>query len=70
MEKHAILDAIRETNGDKMMAAQLLDISKTTLYRKLKEYGFSEVSESAVDFVRPAISDEAHARPVLVSACR
>ena len=25
-------------NGDKMMAARLLGIGKTTLYRKLKEY--------------------------------
>jgi two-component system response regulator HydG len=27
--------------GDKLMAARLLDIGKTTLYRKLKEYGVS-----------------------------
>jgi len=26
------------TNGDKLMAARLLGIGKTTLYRKLKEY--------------------------------
>jgi len=69
MEKHAILDAIRETNGDKMMAAELLGISKTTLYRKLKEYGLSDESESVADFVQPAISDEIDARAVPVSAC-
>jgi transcriptional regulator of acetoin/glycerol metabolism len=32
--------------GDKLMAAKLLGIGKTTLYRKLKEYGISEVADS------------------------
>ncbi|WP_348265318.1 helix-turn-helix domain-containing protein [Telmatobacter sp. DSM 110680] len=38
-ERDAIFDAIRVTNGDKLEAARLLGIGKTTLYRKLKEYG-------------------------------
>ena len=38
MERRAILRALRETNGDKLAAARLLGIGKTTLYRKLKEY--------------------------------
>jgi len=38
MEKRAIIMALRQTNGDKIMAARLLGIGKTTLYRKLKEY--------------------------------
>ncbi len=42
MEKQAILGTIRQLNGDKLMAAKLLGIGKTTLYRKLKEYGISE----------------------------
>jgi DNA-binding NtrC family response regulator len=42
MEKLAILGTIRQLNGDKLMAAKLLGIGKTTLYRKLKEYGISE----------------------------
>ena len=42
MERTAILGTIRKLNGDKLMAAKLLGIGKTTLYRKLKEYGFSE----------------------------
>ncbi|HEY0264055.1 MAG TPA: sigma-54 dependent transcriptional regulator [Granulicella sp.] len=42
MEKHAILTTIRQLKGDKLMAAKLLGIGKTTLYRKLKEYGISE----------------------------
>ena len=39
MEKQAILDTIRRLDGDKLQAARLLGIGKTTLYRKLKEYG-------------------------------
>ncbi len=42
MEKHAILGTIRQLKGDKLMAAKLLGIGKTTLYRKLKEYGIME----------------------------
>jgi DNA-binding NtrC family response regulator len=39
LEKQAILSTIRQLHGDKLMAARLLGIGKTTLYRKLKEYG-------------------------------
>ncbi len=42
MEKHAILGTIRQLKGDKLKAAKLLGIGKTTLYRKLKEYGITE----------------------------
>jgi two-component system response regulator HydG len=42
MERRAILGTIRQLKGDKLMAAKLLGIGKTTLYRKLKEYGISE----------------------------
>jgi two-component system response regulator HydG len=42
MEKKAILGTRRQLEGDKLMAAKLLGIGKTTLYRKLKEYGISE----------------------------
>src|SRR6266702_57102 len=42
MERHAILGTIRQLKGDKLMAARLLGIGKTTLYRKLKEYGIAE----------------------------
>ncbi len=38
MEKHAILNALEYTKGDRVMAAYLLGIGRTTLYRKLKEY--------------------------------
>jgi two-component system response regulator HydG len=39
LERQAILSAIRRLDGDKLLAARLLGIGKTTLYRKLKEYG-------------------------------
>ena len=39
LEKQAILSTIEKLKGDKLMAAKLLGIGKTTLYRKLKEYG-------------------------------
>ncbi|MHB1021224.1 MAG: sigma-54-dependent transcriptional regulator [Acidobacteriaceae bacterium] len=42
LEKQAILQTIRQLNGDKLLAARLLGIGKTTLYRKLKEYGVEE----------------------------
>ncbi len=38
MERRLILRALRETGGDKLAAARLLGIGKTTLYRKLKLY--------------------------------
>jgi two-component system response regulator HydG len=38
LEKVTILNAIAELNGDKLQAARLLGIGKTTLYRKLKDY--------------------------------
>lgn len=38
LEKRTILHAISELNGDKLQAARLLGIGKTTLYRKLKDY--------------------------------
>ena len=38
MERRAIIRAMREAGGDKLAAARLLGIGKTTLYRKLKQY--------------------------------
>jgi len=38
LEKQTILNTIAQLNGDKLLAARLLGIGKTTLYRKLKEY--------------------------------
>jgi len=39
LEKQTILNALAQVNGDKLLAARLLGIGKTTLYRKLKENG-------------------------------
>jgi transcriptional regulator with PAS, ATPase and Fis domain len=38
MEKQAIIEALAYTKGDRAIAANLLGIGRTTLYRKLKEY--------------------------------
>jgi transcriptional regulator with PAS, ATPase and Fis domain len=38
MERRAILQALEYTRGDRAIAANLLGIGRTTLYRKLKEY--------------------------------
>jgi DNA-binding NtrC family response regulator len=39
VERREILRAIEYTKGDRTIAASLLGIGRTTLYRKLKEYG-------------------------------
>jgi two-component system response regulator HydG len=42
LEKRTILHAIEELHGDKLQAARMLGIGKTTLYRKLKDYAARE----------------------------
>lgn len=39
VEKRAILQALEFAKGDRTLAAELLEIGRTTLYRKLKDYG-------------------------------
>jgi two-component system response regulator HydG len=39
-QRQAIANALAATNGDRTRAARLLSIGRTTLYRKMKEYGF------------------------------
>ena len=46
LERRAILRTLRETAGDKLQAARILGIGKTTLYRKLKQYNLD--AESSV----------------------
>jgi DNA-binding NtrC family response regulator len=44
LERRAILHTLRET-GDKIAAARVLGIGKTTLYRKLKQYNMKHVEQ-------------------------
>jgi DNA-binding NtrC family response regulator len=48
MEKQAIIHTLEQLNGDKQMTARLLGIGKTTLYRKLREYGIAETWASPI----------------------
>jgi DNA-binding NtrC family response regulator len=45
-ERQAILNTLETLKGDKLLVAKVLGIGKTTLYRKLKEYGIAEVTAS------------------------
>jgi DNA-binding NtrC family response regulator len=40
-EKLALLEALKRTAGDKLAAAQLLGVGKSTFYRKIKQHGIS-----------------------------
>ncbi len=46
LERRAIFRALRDAAGDKLAAARLLGIGKTTLYRKLKQYDAESQSHS------------------------
>ena len=39
LEKERILHALEQANGNRNMASQILGIGRTTLYRKMMEYG-------------------------------
>ena len=45
LEKQAIVQALEQTGGDRLQAAKLLGIGKTTIYRKLKEYRLEDAPE-------------------------
>src|SRR5258707_4601577 len=45
LERRAILRTLRQTSGDKLAAARILGIGKTTLYRKLKQYHMEEAEQ-------------------------
>jgi DNA-binding NtrC family response regulator len=44
IERGAIAQALELTGGDRLRAARLLGIGKTTIYRKIKEYGLDKSS--------------------------
>jgi transcriptional regulator with PAS, ATPase and Fis domain len=46
-EKRAIVHALEKSQGNKLAAARMLGIGKTTLYRKIKEYSIPEIGKSA-----------------------
>ncbi len=47
LERRAIVQALEATAGDRLRAANLLGIGKTTIYRKLRQYGLEDDSSSA-----------------------
>jgi transcriptional regulator of acetoin/glycerol metabolism len=42
IEKRTILTAVREAGNNKILAARMLGIGRTTLFRKLKDYDFDD----------------------------
>jgi len=46
-ERNAVIQALVEANGNKIEAAKLLDISKSTFYEKIKYYNIhsNEIDE-------------------------
>lgn len=43
IEREHIIAVLRRTNGNKRQAAKLLNISRGTLYRRLKDYNLSKL---------------------------
>ena len=39
MEKRQIIRALKQADGNRSLAAELLGIGRTTLYGKMKQYG-------------------------------
>ncbi|PYV18602.1 MAG: sigma-54-dependent Fis family transcriptional regulator [Acidobacteria bacterium] len=43
LARRAILQALEATGGDRLRAAKLLGIGKTTIYRKIRQYGLEKI---------------------------
>jgi DNA-binding NtrC family response regulator len=66
-EKELIAKALQETNGQKTKAAELLGISRATLYSKVKQHS---IENNAIDAVEPCIETSSASSvnsPVLVA---
>ncbi len=55
VEKRAIEQALNFTRGDRTTAAHMLGIGRTTLYRKLKEYGYPPGGHGSADGMATAL---------------
>ena len=53
VERHAILNAVLEAKGDKLLAARMLGIGKTTLYRKLRQYEAGRLGPASLPISPP-----------------
>jgi DNA-binding NtrC family response regulator len=53
VEKRAIIEALEHTRGDRTVAAMMLGIGRTTLYRKLKQYELPVVDEDSAIIQKP-----------------
>lgn len=49
LERRAIAEALRYTKGDRNLAAMLLGIGRTTLYRKIKDFKIGSLESSSGD---------------------
>ena len=58
VERRAIEQALTYTRGDRTTAAHLLGIGRTTLYRKLKEYGYSNAGHAGGGHAGGPVVDE------------
>jgi DNA-binding NtrC family response regulator len=57
VERDSIIRALEFTTGDRTMAAHLLGIGRTTMYRKLKEYGLGSCTVP-YSHLAPALASE------------